>query len=408
LEKIYEKSVKLHRRLRGKIRVRSKISIKEREMLSLIYTPGVAGPCIEIERRPLSVFDLTSKWNNVAVVTDGSRVLGLGNIGAEASIPVMEGKALLFSELAGINAFPICLRTQEEKEIVNIVVEISPIFGGINLEDIESPKCFYIEERLRERLTIPVFHDDQHGTAVVTFAALINACRYVGKTLEDLRVVINGAGAAGIAIAHLLLQGGVRDIILCDRAGILYSGRRENMNKYKIMIAEKTNRSNLKGSLEDALIGADVFIGVSGPRLLKPEMIRLMDREPIIFALANPVPEITPEEAYEGGAKIVATGRSDYPNQVNNLLGFPGIFRGALDVRATEINDEMKLAASYAIAESVSRRDLERGVIIPEPLDREVVVNVAERVAEAAVRSGVARTELRKGDIRERLRRLLS
>ena len=388
---VYQESLSLHLKKRGKLSIRSKIRIKDKNSLSLAYTPGVAEACRAIHSNPSLIYDLTIKHNSVAVVSDGSAVLGLGNIGAEASLPVMEGKALLFKELAGIDAFPICIRTQEIEKIVEIVEAISPVFGGINLEDFSAPRCFEIERKLKERLDIPVFHDDQHGTAVVVLAALINALKITGKKKENTSVVINGAGAAGIAIAHFLHRAGFPDIVVCDSRGIIHRGREKGMNPYKREILEFTNEENLKGSLEDAVRGRDIFIGVSAPGVLTPQMVKKMDKDPIILAMANPEPEINPKVALEAGAKIVGTGRSDYPNQINNVLGFPGIFRGALDVRAKEINEEMKIAASQALAEVLSEKELREDRILPLPLDKRVVPQVAKAVAESARRTGVSR-----------------
>lgn len=388
----FEESLHLHRYLKGKIGIRNKMDVRTQEHLSLVYSPGVAAPCLEIQKKPESVWDYTMKSNCVAIVTDGSAVLGLGNLGAEASIPVMEGKAMLFRRFGGINAFPICLDTQNVDEIVETVRRIAPVFGGINLEDIAAPRSFEVEERLQD-LGIPVFHDDQHGTAIVVLGALINAAKLVGKRLEDLSVVINGAGAAGIAIAKLLrcVDHGednsvctpVKEMIICDSKGIVHKDR-DNLNDAKIKALAFTNLNNKKGSLKDALVGADVFIGVSMGDLLNAGDIQTMAKDSIIFALANPTPEIMPEEAYKGGAAIVGTGRSDLPNQVNNVLGFPGIFRGALDARATHITPNMKLAAAYAIAESISSPS--KDMIIPPALDEIVAYKVAKAVKEAALK----------------------
>jgi malate dehydrogenase (oxaloacetate-decarboxylating) len=388
----FEESLHLHRYLKGKIGIRNKMDVRTQEHLSLVYSPGVAAPCLEIQKNPEAVWEYTMKSNCVAIVTDGSAVLGLGNLGAAASIPVMEGKAMLFRRFGGINAFPICLDTQNVDEIVETVRRIAPIFGGINLEDIAAPRSFEVEERLQD-LGIPVFHDDQHGTAIVVLGALINAAKLVGKRLEDLSVVINGAGAAGIAIAKLLRcvdhgEGNsvctpVKEMIICDSKGIVHKDR-DNLNDAKIKTLAFTNLNNKKGSLKDALVGADVFVGVSMGNLLTAADVQTMARDSIIFALANPTPEIMPEEAYKGGAAIVGTGRSDLPNQVNNVLGFPGIFRGALDARATQITPNMKLAAAYAIAESISHPT--RDMIIPPALDEVVAYKVAKAVKEAALK----------------------
>lgn len=388
----FEESLHLHRYLKGKIGIRNKMDVRTQEHLSLVYSPGVAAPCLEIQKNPEAVWDYTMKSNCVAIVTDGSAVLGLGNLGAAASIPVMEGKAMLFRRFGGINAFPICLDTQNVDEIVETVRRIAPVFGGINLEDIAAPRSFEVEERLQD-LGIPVFHDDQHGTAIVVLGALINAAKLVGKRLEDLSVVINGAGAAGIAIAKLLrcvdhgeensLCVPVKDMIICDSKGIVHKDR-DNLNDEKIKSLGFTNLNHKTGSLKDALVGADVFIGVSMGNLLTAADIQTMAKDSIIFALANPSPEIMPEEAYKGGAAIVGTGRSDLPNQVNNVLGFPGIFRGALDARATQITPNMKLAAAYAIAESISSPS--KDMIIPPALDEIVAYKVAKAVKEAALK----------------------
>lgn len=387
-----KESLHLHRYLKGKIGIRNKMDVRTQEHLSLVYSPGVAAPCLEIEKNPEAVWDYTMKGNCVAIVTDGSAVLGLGNLGAEASLPVMEGKAMLFRRFGQINAFPICLNTQDVDEIVETVRRIAPVFGGVNLEDIAAPRSFEVEERLQD-LGIPVFHDDQHGTAIVVLGALINAAKLVGKQLKDLTVVINGAGAAGIAIAKLLrcVEHGednsacipVDDLIMCDSKGIIHS-ERDNLNAHKQQSLTYSNRHNKKGTLKDAIVGADVFIGVSMANLLTKEDIQTMAKDSIIFALANPTPEIMPEEAYAGGAAIVGTGRSDLPNQVNNVLGFPGIFRGALDARAKQITPNMKLAAAYAIADSIS--DPTKDMIIPPALNEVVAYKVAKAVKAAALK----------------------
>lgn len=383
----FGKSLELHRQLKGKIEVNSKIKVKTKRDLSLVYSPGVAQPCREIHKNPESVYEYTLKGNTVAVISDGSAVLGLGNIGAAAAIPVMEGKAMLFKKFAGIDAFPICLDTQDTEEIIATIRRIAPVFGGINLEDISAPRCFEIEERLQD-LGIPVFHDDQHGTAIVALAGLLNAAKLVGKKMSDLRVVISGAGAAGGAIARMLKCIGtaptdvctaVRDVIVCDTKGIVHRGR-TGLSAFKTELLTYSNSENRAGGLKEALVGADVFIGVSQPNLLKAKDIRTMAADPIIFALSNPVPEIMPKEAYKGGAAVVGTGRSDLPNQINNVLGFPGIFRGALDARAPRITMGMKLAAAYAIADCVGVPT--REAIVPPTLD----LRVGERVA-AAVRA---------------------
>ncbi len=385
-----EESLKLHEKYKGKIEVTSKVKVDTREDLSLAYTPGVAEPCRRIHKNDDDVYKYTSKGNIVAVVTDGSAVLGLGDIGPKAALPVMEGKAVLFKEFANVDAFPIAIDSQDIDVIVNTVKLISPGFGGINLEDIAAPRCFEIEARLKEEINIPVFHDDQHGTAIVTLAGIINALKIVNKKMEDLKIVINGAGAAGSAIAELLMADGAKNIILCDRTGALYVGR-ENMNRSKEELAAKTNPNNEKGSLADVMVNSDVFIGVSSADTVKQDMVKSMNRDPIILAMANPTPEIMPDLAKESGARIIGTGRSDFPNQINNVLVFPGIFRGALDVRASEINMDMKLASAYAIANYIKEDELNEEFIIPSALDKKVADAVAEAVMEAAKKSGVAR-----------------
>ena len=388
-----EEALKLHKDNKGKLATKSKISVTTKKDLSLVYTPGVAEVCKEIAANPKSVYDYTMKANSVAVVTDGSAVLGLGNIGAEASMPVMEGKSILFKELAGIDAFPICVKNQNDDEIINLVKNISPVFGGINLEDIKAPRCFKIEEELLN-IGIPVMHDDQHGTAIVVLAALINASKIVGKKIEDLKVVFNGAGAAGTAVAKLLLCidvdekicTRVKEVILCDSKGIIYNGR-EDLNDFKQQMSKITNPENKEGTLKDALEGADVFIGVSKGDLLTADDLRVMNKDAIIFAMANPVPEIMPDEA-EKVATIVGTGRSDFKNQINNSLAFPGVFRGALDAKATKINNEMKIAAAEAIASCVEPT---KDNILPYTLDKNVVTKVAEAVAKMAKETGVCR-----------------
>ena len=393
-EKVYAEALRLHKEYKGKISVESKMPVETMDDLSLVYTPGVAEPCREIERNPSSIFEVTSKGNMVAVVTDGTAVLGLGDIGPDAALPVMEGKAVLFKRFAGIDAFPICVDSKDPDEIVNIVSKIASSFGGINLEDISAPRCFEIERKLQERLDIPVFHDDQHGTAVIALAGLFNALKIVGKKIEDVKVVMSGAGAAGVAISKFLLSAGAKNVILCDRAGAIYDGRPEHMNPAKEDIARNTNPEKESGSLEDVIRGADVFMGISGPGLVTKGMVRSMARNPVIFAMANPTPEIFPDDAKDAGAAVVATGRSDFPNQINNCLGFPGIFRGALDVRAKTINEEMKLAATRALAGLVSEDELSPEYIIPNALDPRVVPAVARAVAEAACRTKVARVAL--------------
>ncbi|MCR3954847.1 MAG: NAD-dependent malic enzyme [Gudongella sp.] len=384
-------ALKLHKDNKGKLNVQSKVTVNDKESLSLAYTPGVAEPCKEIFKDKNTVYDYTSKGNMVAVVSDGSAVLGLGDIGASASLPVMEGKAVLFKEFGGVDAFPICVETNDPDEIVNIVTMIEPVFGGINLEDISAPRCFEIENKLKEKLSIPVFHDDQHGTAIIVLAGLMNALRLTGKKMEDLKIVINGAGAAGVAIAKIILNVGVGDMLMVDRSGMIYKGREEGMNWAKEEMSEITNKELKKGSLADAMKEADVFIGVSQANILTEEMVRTMNEDPIIFAMANPIPEIDPDLAKKAGARVVGTGRSDYPNQINNVLAFPGVFRGTFDVRASEINEEMKVAAANALAELISDEELKEDYIIPMPFDKRVRPAVAEAVAKAARDTGVAR-----------------
>ena len=392
-----EEALLLHEKYRGKIGVCSKVPLKTREDLSTFYTPGVAKISLEVSKNKELAYKYTSKWNTVAVVSDGSAVLGLGNIGAEGAIPVMEGKAILFKEFGGVDAFPICIRTQDAQKIIELVENISPVFGAINLEDISAPRCFEISETLQERLDIPVFHDDQHGTAVVVRAAAINVSRVLNKPLEEMKIVVSGAGAAGIAIAKLLKCAGVRkdictpvkDIIVCDTKGAIFRGRKDNMNKYKEEIAQFSNKGNITGGLAEALEGADIFIGVSAPNVLTKEMIGSMEKDCAVFAMANPIPEISPEEALKAGARIVGTGRSDYPNQINNVLAFPGIFRGALDGRTRVINDEMKLAAAFAIANCV--KNPKPNNIMPSALDKKVGKKVAKEVKEAGIESGATR-----------------
>lgn len=388
---IAEESLRLHYEKRGKIEVVSTVSVQNKRDLSLAYTPGVASPCIEIQKDPGKSYELTRRWNMCLVVTDGSAVLGLGDIGPEASMPVMEGKCVLFKEFGGVDAFPLCVGSKEVDEIVRTIHLISGSFGGINLEDISAPRCFEIEKKLKECCDIPVFHDDQHGTAVITLAGLSNALKIVGKKKEDIRVVINGAGAAATAICRLLLRAGVRDITLCDRTGAIYEGRGAGMNLAKEDIAKITNRERRQGSLPDVLAGADVFIGVSSPGVLTSDMVRTMNADPVIFACANPTPEIFPDDARAGGARVIATGRSDFPNQINNVLAFPGIFRGAFDVRAKEINEEMKMAAAEALAGLISEEELSPDYIIPAAFDPRVGKAVAKAVAEAAIATGTAR-----------------
>ncbi|MFU0799204.1 MAG: NAD-dependent malic enzyme [Xylanivirga thermophila] len=387
---VKERALKLHQEARGKIEVVSTVKVESLEDLALAYTPGVAEPCKEISCDMDKVYKYTRKWNLVAVVTDGSAVLGLGNIGPEAGLPVMEGKSVLFKTFGGVDAFPICLASQDVDDIVETVKMISPTFGGINLEDIGAPRCFEVERRLKEELDIPVFHDDQHGTAIVVVAAMLNALKIVGKDIHDISVVVNGAGSAGIACTRLLMSMGLEDVVLCDIDGALYKGK-EGLNWAQSEMAALTNKKMKKGSLSDVIKGADVFIGVSGPKVLTQNMVRSMNRDAIIFAMANPVPEIYPDEAKAGGARVIGTGRSDFPNQINNVLVFPGMFRGALDVRAKEINDEMKIAAAKAIAGIVKDDELNEEYILPNAIDKRISQKVAEAVAKAARDSGVAR-----------------
>lgn len=380
----------MHYDLKGKIEVVSRAKVDSSEALSLAYTPGVAAPCLEIQKDVNKSFELTRRWNTVAVVTDGSAVLGLGDIGPEAGMPVMEGKCVLFKEFGDVDAIPLCVRSHDVDEIVNTVRLLAGSFGGVNLEDIAAPRCFEIEKKLKECCDIPIFHDDQHGTAVITLAGLINALKIVGKQLSDVKIVTSGAGAAGIAIIKLLISMGLKNVIMTDRHGAIYEGR-DNLNAVKEEMARITNQNHEKGSLADVIKGADVFIGVSAPGTLSKDMVRSMAKDPVIFACANPVPEIYPDEAKEAGAAVVSTGRSDFPNQVNNVLCFPGIFRGALDVRATDINDEMKIAAAYAIAGLVSDEELNPDYILPAAFDSRVKDAVAEATRKAAIKSGVAR-----------------
>ena len=385
-----KESLKLHYELKGKLEVTPRAKVDSKEALSLAYTPGVAEPCLVIQKDVEKSYELTRRWNTVAVVTDGTAVLGLGDIGPEAGMPVMEGKCVLFKAFGDVDAIPLCVRTKDVEEIVRTVSLLAGSFGGVNLEDISAPRCFEIEKRLKEICDIPIFHDDQHGTAVVTLAGLINALKLTGKKIEEVKIVTSGAGAAGIAIIKLLLSMGAKNVIMTDREGAIYKGR-ENLNPIKMEMAEITNLSMEKGSLSDVIKNADVFIGVSAPGTLNKDMVKSMAEKPIIFACANPIPEIFPEDAKEAGAAVVSTGRSDFPNQINNVLCFPGIFRGALDVRAKDINDEMKVAAAYAIAELVSDQELNAEYILPAAFDERVKDAVAKAVAEAAKKSGVAR-----------------
>ena len=386
-----KESLRLHEEWGGKIEVIATVPVKTKEDLSLAYTPGVAQPCLEIQKDVEKSYTLTRRHNMCLVVTDGSAVLGLGDIGPEAGMPVMEGKCVLFKAFGNVDAFPLCVKSKDVDEIVNTIYMISGSFGGVNLEDISAPRCFEIERKLKQKCDIPIFHDDQHGTAVITLAGLVNALRVVGKKKEDVKVVVNGAGAAAISITRLLLDDGFSDITLCDRRGTIYEGRAEGMNPFKEEMACVTNSAKLKGTLADALKGADVFIGVSAPGAVTTEMVKTMAKDAILFACANPTPEIFPDEAKAGGARVVATGRSDFPNQVNNVLAFPGIFRGTFDVRASDINDAMKRAAAYAIAGLISEEELNEEYILPAAFDPRVGKAVAAAVAEAARRSGVAR-----------------
>jgi malate dehydrogenase (oxaloacetate-decarboxylating) len=397
-----EDALKLHKDSLGKIEVVSKVPLRDKQDLSLAYTPGVAEPCKEINADYDKIYDYTNKANMVAVVTNGTAVLGLGDIGAGAGMPVMEGKAVLFKGFAAVDAFPICLDTKDPDEIVMIVKRLEPTFGGINLEDISAPACFEIEDKLKKISNIPIFHDDQHGTAIVTCAAMISALKLVGKKASEVKVIVNGAGAAGIAVTKLLMTVGVKDAILCDSKGAIYEGRPFGMNPYKDEIATVTNRSKLQGKLADVIRGADVFIGVSAAGCVTREMVASMAKDAAIFAMANPVPEIMPDEAKAGGAKVVATGRSDFPNQINNVLAFPGLFRGALDARASAINEEMKLAAVYAISDIVTESELNPDYIIPGPFDARVAPAVAAAVARAAMETGVAKLKVDPEEIAAR------
>ncbi len=386
-----KESLKKHEEWQGKIEVVSRVSVATKEDLSLAYTPGVAEPCLEIQKDVDKSYDLTRRWNTCLVVTDGTAVLGLGDIGPEAGMPVMEGKCVLFKAFGDVDAFPLCIKSKDVDEIVNTVYLISGSCGGVNLEDIAAPCCFEIEKKLKEKCDIPIFHDDQHGTAIITLAGLINALKVVGKTKEEIKVVVNGAGAAATAITKLILSYGVQNVIMCDRTGALYEGRQKGMNPYKEEMALLTNKDKQEGSLEDVIVGADVFIGVSAPGSLTTEMVKTMNKDAIVFACANPTPEIYPDEAKAGGARVVSTGRSDFPNQINNVLAFPALFRGAFDVRAKEINEEMKIAASLALANLISDEELNEEYIIPAAFDPRVKEAVSTAVAKAARESGVAR-----------------
>ena len=386
-----EESLRLHQECKGKIEIVTRVPVSTKEDLSLAYTPGVAQPCLEIQKDVDKSYELTRRWNTCLVVTDGTAVLGLGDIGPEAGMPVMEGKCVLFKAFGDVDAFPICIKSKDVDEIVNTVYLISGSCGGVNLEDIAAPRCFEIERKLKEKCDIPIFHDDQHGTAIITLAGLINALKVVGKHRDEIKVVVNGAGAAATAITKLLISYGVKNITMCDRKGAIYEGRAEGMNPYKEEMAKITNPSRQAGSLKDVIVGADVFIGVSAPGALTTDMVRTMNRDAIVFACANPTPEIYPEDAKAGGAKVVSTGRSDYPNQINNVLAFPALFRGAFDVRARDINEEMKIAAAYALANLISDEELNADYIIPAAFDPRVKEAVSKAVAQAARDTGVAR-----------------
>lgn len=387
-----EESLRLHKEWRGKIEVKATVPVANKDDLSLAYTPGVAQPCLEIQKDPGKSYELTRRHNLCAVITDGSAVLGLGNIGPEAGMPVMEGKCVLFKAFGGVDAFPLCIRSNDVDEIVNTVYLLSGSFGGINLEDISAPRCFEIERKLKEKCDIPIFHDDQHGTAVITLAGLTNALKIVGKKKEDVRIVTSGAGAAAVSIVKLLLSSGYKSITMCDRKGAIYEGR-ESLNWIKEEMSAVTNREKRAGTLADMLVGADVFIGVSAPGTVTTEMVKTMNKDAIIFACANPTPEIFPEDARSGGARVIATGRSDYPNQINNVLAFPGIFRGTFDVNASDINEEMKMAAAEALSSLIADDELTEDYIIPNAYDPRVAAAVAKAVSEAAVRTGVARNK---------------
>ncbi|HHX23927.1 MAG: NAD(P)-dependent malic enzyme [Tepidanaerobacteraceae bacterium] len=397
---IKQEALKLHIDSQGKLEVISKVPVNDAKDLSLAYTPGVAEPCKEIHKDPDTVYKYTIKGRTVAVVTDGSAVLGLGNIGAAAGMPVMEGKSVLFKNFGGVDAFPICLDTQDVDEIVKTVKYLAPTFGGINLEDISAPRCFEIEKRLKEELDIPIFHDDQHGTAIVVLAAIINALKIVKKDIKDVKVSISGAGAAGVAIAKLLLSAGVNDVVLCDSKGII-SKDRANLNASKQELAEITNKEGINGTIADAIKDTDIFVGVSGPGTVTQDMLKAMAKDSIVFALANPIPEIYPDEAKAAGAKVVGTGRSDFPNQINNVLAFPGIFRGALESRATDINEEMKIAAAHAIASLITEDELTPDYCIPGAFDKRVAAHVACEVAKAAIKTGVAKLKIDPEELKE-------
>lgn len=402
-----EDALKFHKDNLGKIEIKSKVTVKNKDDLTLAYSPGVAEPCIEISKDINKVYDYTAKSNLVAVVTNGSAILGLGDLGATASIPVMEGKAILFKEFAGVDAFPICIESDDVNEIVNTTRIISSTFGGINLEDIKAPLCFEIEDKLKKLLNIPVFHDDQHGTAIVVVAGLINALKLVGKKFDEIKIILNGPGAAGLAITKLLLKMGVKDIIMCDLDGAVHSDCGRIDSKHKEEVVKNTNLEKLEGKLSDVIEKADVFIGVSGPNCLSEDDVKKMNKDAIIFAMANPTPEISVELAKKSGVRVIGTGRSDYPNQVNNVLAFPGIFRGALDVRASEINEEMKVAAAYGIANLISVDELNEEYVIPNSFDKRVAPTVAKAVAQAAIETGVARLEISAEEVYEKTLKIL-
>src|SRR6056297_612908 len=401
-----EEALKMHKDYQGKLMVKTKVAVNHEHDLSLAYSPGVAEPCLEIEKDPEKIYEYTNKANFVAVVSDGSAVLGLGDIGAAASMPVMEGKAVLFKEFGGVDAFPICLDESDPDKLIEIVKKMESVWGGINLEDIKAPKCFYIEDRLKKELNIPVFHDDQHGTAIITIAGLINSLKIVDKKIEDIKVVVNGAGAAGVSIIDLLIAEGVKDIIALDSKGAIYEGR-DKLNDSKKELAKITNKNNKAGDLAEIMKGTDVFIGVSIANLVSKEIVKSMNADPIIFAMANPDPEILPDDAFEAGAKIVGTGRSDFPNQVNNVLAFPGIFRGALDVRAREINKKMKQAAAYALADLIAEDELAADYVIPKPFDPRVGPHVAAAVAQAAIDTNAARIKISYEEELEKAKKIM-
>ena len=386
-----KESLRLHYEWKGKLEVTPRAAVDSKDALSLAYTPGVAEPCLEIQRHPERVYDLTRRWNTVAVITDGTAILGLGDIGPEAGMPVMEGKCVLFKAFGGVDAIPLCIRSKDVDTIVDTITLLAGSFGGVNLEDIAAPRCFEIERKLKERCDIPIFHDDQHGTAVITLAGLTNALKIVGKTMDGIKIAVNGAGSAAIAITKLLISAGAKNVTLCDRKGAIYEGRKEGMNPVKEEMAKVTNPERKPGTLAEALVGADVFIGVSAPGVVTTDMVRTMNKDAIVFACANPTPEIFPDDAKAGGARIISTGRSDFPNQINNVLAFPGIFRGTFDVRASDINDAMKIAASKALAGLISDDELNEDYIIPAAFDPRVKDAVAAAVAQAARDSGVAR-----------------